>query len=101
MLNWLTNLLKGPDVDGYLQKGAVIIDVRTPQEFHRGHAAGSKNIPLDRISTQVNTIKGWNKPVIACCRSGNRSGMAARRLKSAGIDVINGGSWQNVARHQS
>lgn len=98
MLKWLSSLFQAPDIEGYLSQNAVIIDVRSPGEFKSGHVRGSKNIPLNQIGQKVEAIKKWNKPVIACCRSGNRSGIAARQLKKAGIDVINGGSWQNVNR---
>lgn len=85
------------DLAAYAQHGAVIIDVRTPEEFSSGHGKNSKNIPLDKIGKETSKIKALNKPVIVCCRSGARSGQAAGILKSAGVDVINGGSWQNVA----
>ena len=39
-----------------------------------------------------------NKKIIAVCRSGARSGQATSFLKQQGIDVINGGPWQNVAK---
>ena len=80
-----------------MQKNAVVIDVRTVPEFMEGHVQGSKNIPLDRIGSQINAIKKLGKPIIACCRSGARSGSATNILKQAGIDAINGGPWQNVA----
>lgn len=98
MLKWLFSLFQAPDVAGYLSRNAIILDVRSPGEFKSGHVSKSKNIPLNQIGQQIDTIKKWNKPVVACCRSGNRSGMATRRLQKAGIDVINGGSWQNVNR---
>jgi len=98
MLKWLSSLFQAPDIEGYLSRDAVIVDVRSAGEFRSGHVPGSKNIPLNQIGQKTEAIKKWNKPVIACCRSGNRSGMAARRLQKAGIDVINGGSWQNVHR---
>ena len=41
-------------------------------------------------------IKKWNKPVIACCRSGMRSAQATSILKQHGIDCINGGGWQSL-----
>ena len=85
-------------VDEYLQKGAVIIDVRTPAEFADGHAQGSVNIPLNAIANQIGKIKKYKKPVITCCRSGARSGTAANILNNNGIDSINGGPWQNVAQ---
>ena len=87
--------LFGPGTDYKLlvQNGAVIIDVRSPQEFDNGHIKGSKNIPVNIIQRELNTIKKMSKPTITVCQSGARSGMAKGILKSAGIEVYNGGSW--------
>jgi rhodanese-related sulfurtransferase len=87
--------LFGPGTDYKLlvQNGAVIIDVRSPQEFDNGHIKGSKNIPVNIIQREVNSIKKIGKPIITVCQSGGRSGMAKGILKSAGIEVYNGGSW--------
>jgi len=87
--------LFGPGTDYKLlvQNGAVIIDVRSPQEFDNGHIKGSKNIPVNIIQRELNTIKKMSKPIITVCQSGARSGMAKGILKSAGIEVYNGGSW--------
>lgn len=85
-----------------LQRGAVIIDVRTPSEFDRGKIPGSLNIPVDRIPTSISRIKEFKKPVIVCCASGVRSANAKQILKSAGIeDIYNGGSWESVLRIQN
>ena len=82
-----------------LQKGAVIIDVRTPHEFDNGKVPGSINIPVDRISISVERIRSMKKPVIVCCESGARSNQAKNILKSAGInEVYNGGSWESVLK---
>lgn len=74
---------------------AIIIDVRTAAEYNQDHAAGSKNIPLDELSTKVEMIRKWNKPVITVCRSGSRSEAAKKLLASGGIHVFNGGYWTN------
>ena len=87
---------KSESIKDFVTKGAVIIDVRTVGEFREGHIKGSKNIPLDTISSKVNDIKKLDKPVIVCCRSGMRSAQAASILKSAEIDVINVGGWQSL-----
>ncbi len=79
-----------------LAKGAMIIDVRTPDEYRSGHITNSVNIPLNLLLGKVNDLKRKNKPIITCCRSGARSGMAADQLKSAGIDVMNGGGWDSL-----
>lgn len=85
-------------VSEYLEKGAVVIDVRTPREFSDGHVEGSINIPLNVIGKNIADIKKYNKQIITCCRSGARSGTAANILNNNGIDSINGGPWQNVAQ---
>lgn len=87
---------KSENIKDFVNKGAVIIDVRTVGEFHDGNIKGSKNIPLDTINGKLAEIKKLDKPVIVCCRSGMRSAQAASVLKSAGIEVINGGGWQSL-----
>jgi phage shock protein E len=87
---------KSKQIAEFIEKEAIIIDVRTYEEFAGGHIKNSKNIPLQVIESKINDIKKLNKPVIACCRSGNRSGMATRILKQNGIECINGGSWQSL-----
>jgi len=87
---------KSESVKDFMEKGAVIIDVRTPGEFQGGHIKGSKNIPLNTISSKINEIKKMNKPVIACCASGMRSAQATSILKSNGINAMNGGGWSSL-----
>jgi len=84
-------------IEEYLKKDAIVIDVRTPQEFFEGHVQGSKNIPLNIINSKIEEIKKMGKPIITCCRSGARSGSAASILQQHSIDTINGGPWGNVA----
>jgi rhodanese-related sulfurtransferase len=82
-----------------LKRGAVIIDVRTPQEYDGGKVPGSINIPVDKISANAERIKNMNKPVIFCCASGSRSGNASSIMKAKGLkDVVNGGSWLSVLK---
>tara|TARA_B110000046_G_scaffold181336_1_gene213402 strand:- start:13831 stop:14139 length:309 start_codon:yes stop_codon:yes gene_type:complete len=99
----LINLFKRKDMDQkikeYLEKGAIVLDVRTLEEWNEGHVSGSKHIVLSIIPLEIEQIKSWNKPVIAVCRSGARSGQAEQFLKQNGVDAINGGPWQNVDQH--
>lgn len=89
------------DLAELIRNGAVIVDVRSPAEFATGHVKDSINIPLEKIASKANELKPYSN-VIVCCRSGNRSGMAERTLKSKGIkNVINGGSWQNVNNYKN
>lgn len=87
---------KSENIKEFIDKGAVIIDVRTPGEFQGGHIKGSKNIPLNTLGNQIESIKKFNKPVIACCASGMRSAQATSILKNNGIEVINGGGWSSL-----
>lgn len=82
-----------------LRKGAIVIDVRTPQEFDGGKVPESINIPVDRIAANAERIKNMNRPVVFCCTSGARSGNAVSMMKQKGLkDVYNGGSWTNVLK---
>lgn len=87
---------KTENVQDFVAKGAVIIDVRSSEEFQGGHIKGSRNIPLNTISGKIFEIKKLNKPVIVCCASGIRSSQAASILKSNGIEVKNGGGWSSL-----
>jgi rhodanese-related sulfurtransferase len=80
----------------YLSRGAIVVDVRSPGEFQSGNFGISINIPLSEISARISELK-TGKPIVLCCASGSRSGMAVRILKSNGlIDVINAGPWGNL-----
>lgn len=82
------------------RKNALILDVRTPEEFGTGHIRGAKNIPLQMFSSKIDQLKRLKQPIITCCASGMRSASARHLLSKHGIeDVVNGGSWQNVERY--
>lgn len=76
-----------------IEEGAVIVDVRTPQEYNEGHIANSLNVPLQQIEARVHTLKKKNKTVILCCKSGGRASRAKNILQKNGIKCVNGGSW--------
>ena len=87
------------EIKEYLEKGAVVLDVRTLEEWNEGHTEGAEHIVLTTIPLEVEKIKSWNKPVISVCRSGGRSAQATQFLTRNGVDVINGGPWQNVDQY--
>lgn len=89
----------GTDLAAKIAEGALIIDVRTPAEFRSGHVAGSRNVPLSELGPRIKELKKKQVPVITCCASGRRSGMAARQLKQEGIEAYNGGPWHRVAKY--
>lgn len=93
-------LFGGSKKSAYLKElhtnGAMIIDVRTPQEFRSGHIKDAVNIPLQGLSQKISSLKQKKKPVIAVCQSGGRSSMAVTALKKEGIDAYNGGAWKSL-----
>ena len=90
--------LFGPNVDlkSVVNNGAIIVDVRTTNEYKQGNGKSAKNIPLSQIESKIATIQKWDKPIITCCASGMRSAGAAKMLKRHGIEAYNGGSWQKA-----
>jgi phage shock protein E len=78
------------------KNGAQLIDVRSQAEFMSAHAPGSINIPLPELGSRLTEIDK-TKPVVLCCASGTRSGMAAMLLKKNGHQkVYNIGSWSKL-----
>lgn len=100
MLNFLKKLFGGgDDLSEVIKRKALILDVRSTEEFSGGHATGAVNIPLQILNSKMNDLKKKNVPIITCCASGRRSGLAAQQMKKLGIEVYNGGPWQNVQRY--
>lgn len=99
MINTLRKLfgIQSPaDFRELLAQGAVILDVRSPDEFKGGHIKGSVNMPLQTLGSKLKQIP-HNKPIITCCASGVRSGAARSMLKQNGFtEVYNGGGWTSL-----
>ena len=68
--------------------GAVLLDVRTPQEYRQGHIEGFRNIPMDELREQLDALEP-GKPVYVICQSGLRSYIACRILAGYGYDCYN------------
>ena len=74
------------ELENKLKENIKLIDVRTPDEFRRGHIKNAKNIPLNKIGS-FTPVAGEKTYVI--CHSGARSKLAAKKLKKRGFDVVN------------
>ena len=97
MLSWIKKLFGTgvkTDYAKLVKEGALIIDVRSRDEFAGGHVKGAINIPLDQLSKPHEKLKDKNKAIITCCASGMRSASAKSFLKANGFsNVYNGGGW--------
>lgn len=89
---------KDKKIADFVSRGAIVVDVRSKSEYNSGAIPGSKNIPLQTISSKLSEIKKWDKPVILCCASGMRSGSASGILKSNGVEAMNGGGWFSLSK---
>lgn len=88
--------VKKRQINELLEKGAIILDVRTQKEWDSGHIENAKHIPLDDLKNRVGELKKLNKPVITCCASGVRSAKAAEYLTLNNIIATNGGGWLSL-----
>ena len=69
--------------------GALLIDVREPNEFAEVHARDAVLIPLGQLQSRLHEIAQYkNKPVEVICRSGRRSAQGAEILRSAGFTQV-------------
>ncbi len=79
--------------------GAIVVDVRTQEEWDRGHAVNSILVPLHELADHFTELP-HDVPLLLVCRSGARSGQAMAFLRDKGIDAHNLGPWQRNPEHQ-
>lgn len=87
------DFLKGPDIGEGVREynatpGAVLLDVRTPDEYRQGHIPGSKNVPLQSIDKVAGMIDNKSTPIFVHCLSGARSRQAAAVLQQLGYTNV-------------
>ena len=95
-------LISAPELAQRLQEPANLVDVRTPEEFRRGHIAGATLLPLQTLTPQqaAKTIDPA-RPTVLICQASPRAFRAAQALLQWGFDnlmVLEGGmnAWQQA-----
>ena len=77
----------------YLREGALIIDVRSVEEYQGDHLSDATNIPLGELGLLYHLVKDKERVLLLHCLSGTRSGMAQGKIKAMGYThVFNMGS---------
>jgi hydroxyacylglutathione hydrolase len=71
-----------------VEAGALLLDVREPDEWTSGHAPGAVHIPMRELPARVDELDSA-RPMVAICRSGGRSRAVAEVLIGNGFDVVN------------
>lgn len=80
-----------------VKEGALLVDVRSKEEFEIITVEGAINIPLDVLPVNLKKLGNKDSLIIVFCASGNRSGTAKRALESLGYtNVHNGGGWHSL-----
>lgn len=71
------------------EKDFVLVDVRTQEEYNQGYIEGAKLLPVDKLETLAPVeLPDLDQVIFLYCRSGNRSGAAARILETLGYTKI-------------
>jgi len=84
------------------RENAVVIDVRSQEEFNKGHILNARNIPEGELQSRHKELEKLKaNPMVACCDSGAASPKLARSLKATGFEkifVLKGGihAWQSA-----
>lgn len=83
------DFLRGADINEGIKEyagidGAVLLDVRAPQEYQAGHIPGSQNIPLQEIGRVSAAVSEKDTPLFVYCHSGARSRQAVNELRRMG-----------------
>lgn len=81
-----------------IRSGALLVDVRTPDEYADGHLEGAINIPHDKVAAYWAEFgEDKSRPIVLYCRSGTRAEIAKKVLEGHGFeDVLNAGSYEDL-----
>lgn len=90
--------MSSSEIKAKLDAGAVVLDVRGPDEVAGGAYPGALNIPVQALAQRVDEVPR-GKPVVVYCAAGVRAAAAARILKAAGFaEVYNAGGYRDMPR---
>jgi rhodanese-related sulfurtransferase len=76
------------DAAASVEGGALLLDVREPDEWLAGHAPDAQHIPLGQLGARFEELPK-DRPIVCICRVGGRSARATEALRGAGYDVVN------------
>ena len=80
--------IQGGDARKLVAAGARLLDVRSPEEYARGHLAGALNIPVQELDRRVAEVGPTDGELVVYCRSGHRSSRAAEILRQHGFSKV-------------
>ena len=88
------DFFKQPDINQGIKEfsqreDAILLDVRTPQEYRNGFIPGSKNVPLQQLDKMITVVENKNTALYVYCHSGARSRQAVSYLQHMGYTNVN------------
>lgn len=86
-------------VQELLKEGALLVDVRSLEEYRSGHLPEALHIPHAEIAERLDQLPDTSAPIVLYCASGRRSGIAAQVLREKGYErVFNAGGYKDLQR---
>lgn len=74
-----------------INNDALVLDLRSPEAFAKGHIVNAKNIPFDELDAKNEKIAGFRtKPIVTVCDSGMTSSRAVDKLRKSGFESVYG-----------
>ena len=80
--------IQGGDARKLVAAGARLLDVRSPEEYARGHLPGALNIPVQDLDRRVAEVGPADRELVVYCRSGHRSSRATEILRQHGFSKV-------------
>ena len=85
---WAGPFITGTEAKKMVDEGALLLDVRTVEEFSERHIEGAVNIPVQDLEKRLAEVGDKERPVVVYCRSGKRSEKAK--------EILSGAGWKKV-----
>jgi len=80
--------IQGGEARQLVAAGARLVDVRSPEEYARGHLPGAVNIPVQELDRRMAEVGPRDGEVVLYCRSGSRSARATEMLRRQGFSKV-------------
>lgn len=86
----LINIEAG-DAVKLINNDAVVVDIRSPDAFARGHIVNAKNIPADELDTKIEQLSKYKgTPIVAVCDAGITTTKTVAKLRDSGFESVFG-----------
>lgn len=98
--NKISEIIHFEDLDKINIKESILLDVRTKQEFEKGHLDGFINIPLHELRNRLNELDKA-KTIYVMCLAGQRAYIAERILKNSGFKAFSFSGGYRIYKHMN